>query len=70
MENPIKLDDLGETHYFRKHPYMAIFGLIFKFATRSDLVMAVTCPLFTNPKELKHEMNDDVMGCPKHLPVL
>ena len=22
MENPIKMDDLGGTHYFRKHPYM------------------------------------------------
>ena len=21
MENPIKMDDLGKTHYFRKHPY-------------------------------------------------
>ena len=22
MENPIKMDDLGKTHYFRKHPYV------------------------------------------------
>ena len=23
MENPVKMDDLGKTHYFRKHPYFA-----------------------------------------------
>ena len=25
MENPIKMDDLGETHHFRKHPYKYIY---------------------------------------------
>ena len=24
MENPIKMDDLGKTHYFRKHPFLFI----------------------------------------------
>ena len=25
MENPVKIDDLGKTHYFRKHPYFASY---------------------------------------------
>ena len=31
MENPTKMDDLGETHYFRKHPYKypATFSILF-----------------------------------------
>ena len=28
MENPIKMDDLGKTHYFRKHPYLTSPGVM------------------------------------------
>ena len=30
MENLIKMDDLGKTHYFRKHPYGGIIILLFE----------------------------------------
>ena len=26
MENPIKMDDLGKTHYFWKHPFVFFLG--------------------------------------------
>ena len=38
MENPIKMDDLGKTHYFQKHPgWQIICGLwIFPLFCLSD----------------------------------
>ena len=54
MENPIKMDDLGLYHYFRKHPYIGtmIYAFIgvhhFKpFTRRKSLVALQEVPFFS-----------------------
>ena len=48
MENPIKMDDLGKTHYFRKHPNMAfqppLFQrrVMFRYAVINRLTLQVS----------------------------